>query len=171
VDGETPSTAAETDYGNYLKRNAAQGKPPRERLDWKQARDYWLFDSPMARGNNFDKKAVDEGWYPYNEVYLENGRYLDGYDAIKGEIISRKATDLIDIDEATFNKYLDEMIEKYPPGKIIKSKKAGYEILYDKPLQGKMYLEIPENNSSFFDIERYKQIAKQKNIQIRFKSE
>jgi hypothetical protein len=63
------------------------------------------------------------------------------------------------------------MLNKYSPGNIIKTKKPNYEKLYDKPLQGKMYLEIPDNNINFSDIERYKQIAQQKGITLRFKPE
>ena len=52
----------------------------------------------MARGNAFNKKSVVEEWYPCNEVHLSNGKRLDSYDPIKGEIVSRKATDLADIE-------------------------------------------------------------------------
>jgi fructose-specific component phosphotransferase system IIB-like protein len=75
----------EQDYQKYLNRKVIQGKPPRERLDWKEARDYWLNDSPLARGNAFNKKA--EQTYLINELNLklENGKNvrIDSY--IKGQ--------------------------------------------------------------------------------------
>ena len=134
-------------------------------------RDYWLNDSPVARGNAFNRKAWKERWYPFWEVYLENGKYVDGYNPIKGEIISRKATDLVDIEESTFVKYLDEMNKKYSSGTVIKTKKDGYEILFDKPLKGKLILEIPDANLNFKDLDRYIEIARQKGIDIRLRPE
>lgn len=68
----------------------------------------------MARSNAFNKKAVKEDWYPVNELHLSNGKRLDSYDPIKGEIISRKATDLEVIDISTFESYLKELKNKYP---------------------------------------------------------
>ena len=66
----------------------------------------------MARSNAFNKKAVKEDWYPVNELHLSNGKRLDSYDLIKGEIISRKATDLEVIDISTFESYLKELKNK-----------------------------------------------------------
>lgn len=56
----------EADYQKYLTRKSKQGKAPKDRLEWKESRDYWLNDSPMARGNKFNKKAWKENWYRYN---------------------------------------------------------------------------------------------------------
>lgn len=153
-------------------RKAKEGKPPKDRAAWKEAHDYWLYDSPMARGNEFNKKAWDEEWYPYWEIYLDNGKFVDGYDPIKKEIISRKATNLDDIELSTFESYLQEMKKKYVAGTIIKSKKPGYEGLYDKPLEGKQILEIPISNQQLGNIQEYIDLAKNKyDIEIRFKSE
>ncbi|MGG4555549.1 hypothetical protein [Paenibacillus humicus] len=69
------------------------------------------------------KKSVVEEWYPCNEVHLSNGKRLDSYDPIKGEIVSRKATDLADIELSTFESYLKEMKVKYEPGTIIRTDK------------------------------------------------
>lgn len=163
----------EADYAKYLTRKANQGKPPRDRLNWKEARDYWLNDSPLARGNNFNRKAWDEEWYPFSEVYLDNGKFLDGYNPLTKEVVSRKATDLVDIQEATFIKYLDELKVKYAPPRTIKSQKPGYESIYNQPIpnDAKLILEIPELNKTFSDIERYKQIALNKGITIKFAPE
>ena len=151
-------------------RKNKEGKIPRDRLNWKEARDYWLNDSPMARGNAFNKKAVREGWYDYDEIYLSNGKRLDSYDEISGEIISRKATDLENIDISTFESYLKELKNKYAEGTIIRSNK--YPEIDGKPLKGKQILEIPEINKNFSEIEQDVELAQNKyNIEIRFRSE
>ncbi len=49
-------------------------------------------------------------------IHLENGKRLDSYDEIKGEIVSRKATDLESIELSTFESYLKEMKNKYSAG-------------------------------------------------------
>ena len=80
---------------------------------------------------------------------------------------------MIDISENTFIKHLDEILEKYVPPRTIKAKKPGYENLFNKPLpsDAKLILEIPESNRAFYDIDRYTQIAKDKGITIKFRSE
>ncbi len=172
IEGKFIDFQLESDYVKYLARKATQQKAPRGRLEWKDARDYWLNDSPLARGNAFNRKAWDERWYPFWEVYLENGKFVDGYNPITKEIISRKATLLEEIELSTFEKYLKEMNSKYSPGKIIKSKKVGYEVLFDKPLQGKQILEIPISNQNFSQIQQYIDLAKNNyNIEIRFRPE
>ncbi len=73
-------------------------------------------------------------------------------------IISRKATDLIDVKESVYRKHLQEMQDKYASGTEIRSKI--YPKLNREIIEGKQYLQIPESNKHFFDIERYKKIAK-----------
>jgi hypothetical protein len=172
-DGKFIDNLLEEDYAKYLARKSREGKLPRDRADWKEASDYMKYHSPTARGNAFNKKAWRERRYPYWEVYLDNGKYLDGYDPIEKLIVSRKATDLVDISESTFVKHLDEILEKYAPPRTIKSKKPGYNKLYDTelPKGATLILEIPESNRNFYDIDRYKQIAEKKGIEIRFMSE
>ena len=164
----------ETEYNKYLGRKNLQGKIPRERLDWKEARDYWLLESPMARGNAFNKKALDLGWYDYFEINLENGKRLDSYippsNGNVGEIISRKATNLEEIELTTFESYLKEMQTKYAAGTKIRSNK--YPALDGQTLQGKQILEIPASNQSFSEIQDYINLAKNKyDIELRFKPE
>ena len=160
----------EADYQKYLTRKSKQGKAPKDRLEWKESRDYWLHDSPMARGNEFNRKAEKNNWYKYSEVHLENGKRLDSYDAVKGEIVSRKATDLENIELSTFESYLKEMKNKYSAGIKIRSDK--YSDLDGKILEGKQILEIPESNKNFDKIQDYIDLAKNKyNIEIRFKPE
>ena len=165
----------EADYQKYLTRKSKQGKAPKDRLEWKESRDYWLNDSPMARGNEFNKKAWKENWYRYNEVTLENGKRLDSYtppmNGVEGKIVSRKATNLEEIELSTFEDYLKEIKAKYPIGAKINAPKYGDE-LKGKVLEGKHYLEIPESNKSFGKLQEYIDLAKNKyDIEIIFKAE
>ena len=123
----------------------------------------------MARGNAFNETARDNKWYLYNEVHLENGKRLDSYDPVKGEIVSRKATDLEMIDVKTFERYLKELRDKYPAGTKIRSDK--YQEIDGQHLQGKQILEIPASNRNFEKIDEYKAIAKRYEVEIRFREE
>jgi hypothetical protein len=102
----------------------------------------WLRDK-WEKGREFNK----ENWprYPANEVYLENGKFLDSYRPGK-EIISRKQTQISKIKPETFKDYLREINQKYKAGtKIPDTPKARseYPQLIGKPLKGKYYLEVP----------------------------
>ena len=176
--GKFADGALETDYTSYLSRKAREGRPPRDRADWNQASDYMKYDSPTARGNKFNKKAEFE--YDINELNLvrEDGSFVrvDSYvpasasSTGEGMIISRKATDLVDIKESTFRGHLQEMVDKYFPGTEIRSN--AYPQLNGKTIEGKQYLQIPESNKSFYDIEKYKSIAKDEyGIEIIFLAE
>ncbi|MDT3427709.1 hypothetical protein J2Z22_003285, partial [Paenibacillus forsythiae] len=168
--GKFKDSKLESDYEKYLARKAKEGKPARDRLEWKEEREYWLNDSPMARGNAFNKKAEKEEWYPVSELHLTNGKRLDSYDPIKGEIVSRKATDLEVIDKSTFESYLKELKTKYSSGTVIRSN--AYPELDGLPLTGKQILEIPDSNKSFSQIQEYIDLAKNKyGIEIRFRGE
>lgn len=170
MNGKFKDAKLEADYEKYIKRKNKEGKTPRTREDWKETRDYWLNDSPMARGNKFNKTAEKNKWYKYYEVNLENGKRLDSYDPVKKEIISRKATDLSDIDISTFEKYLKELDNKYKPGTKIRSNK--YPKIDGQVLEGKYVLEIPDSNRAYSDIDKYVKLAKEKyNVEIRFRSE
>lgn len=164
----------ERDYASYLARKAKAGKSPRDRTDWNQARDYWLNDSPMARGNAFNETAKNQRWYPFNEVVLSNGKRLDSYklpnNGKPGEIVSRKATDLSDIQLSTFESYLSELKIKYAPGTPINAPKYG-EFLKGKKLEGDMILELPDSNLNLFDIQEYINLASNKGITLRFRPE
>jgi len=172
--GKFVDDALESDYASYLARKSKEGKVARDRSDWNHARDYWLNDSPMARGNNFNDKARLEQWYKHNEVHLENGKRLDSYkppkDGNPGEIVSRKATDLGDIQLSTFEDYLKEMKAKYAPGTKIRSNTN--PDIDGQLLQGKQILEIPDSNRGLSNIQDYIDLAKNKyDIEIRFRAE
>jgi len=91
------------------------------------------------------------------------------YDPFSKEIISRKATDLDMIDEKTYREYLKEMNSKYSAGTKIRSN--AYPELDGKPLGGKQILEIPAANKNIPNIEKYKEIAKEYGIELRFTEE
>ncbi|MDR0469899.1 MAG: hypothetical protein LBH09_08000 [Peptococcaceae bacterium] len=166
-DGKFDDPDLEASYKKYVQRKQNAGETPRDRLDWKSARDYYLNDSPMARGNRFnDTASID---YDYNEVHLENGKRLDSYDPDAGEIVSRKATDLNMIKEDTYRSYLQEVLDKYPAGTTIRSNK--YPDIDGTPLQGDYILEVPSSNANLLNIDYYKQIAEEYGIRLRFRSE
>ena len=146
-----------------------KGQTSKNRLEWKEASDYWTKEYPVARGNNFNKKVRASKKYPYYEIHLKNGKRLDSYDPIIGEIISRKATDLSKITEETYRGYLKEFSQKYSIGTKISSN--AYPDLNEKILEGNYIFEIPARNANISGIEHYKDIAKEYNVVIRFTEE
>ncbi|MGW6788052.1 PrsW family glutamic-type intramembrane protease [Streptomyces chartreusis] len=102
----------------------------------------WLRDK-WNKGREFNQ----DNWprYPANEVYLENGKYLDSYRPGK-EIVSRKQTQISKIKPESFKDYLREIQQKYKAGTKIPDTpkaRAEYPELIGKPLKGKYYLEVP----------------------------
>lgn len=102
----------------------------------------WLRDK-WNKGREFNQ----DNWprYPANEVYLENGKYLDSYRPGK-EIVSRKQTQISKIKPESFKDYLREIRQKYKAGTKIPDTpkaRAEYPQLIGKPLKGKYYLEVP----------------------------
>ena len=55
----------------YIKRKISKGQTPKDRLEWKQASEYWTKESPVARGNNFNKTVREADIYDYHEIFLE----------------------------------------------------------------------------------------------------
>lgn len=47
----------------YIKRKISKGQTPKDRLEWKQASEYWTKESPVARGNNFNKTVREADIY------------------------------------------------------------------------------------------------------------
>ena len=118
----------------------------------------------------FNDTARKGDWYPYNEVHLENGKRLDSYDPVKGEIISRKATDLEMIQMNTFERYLKELRDKYPPGTKIRSNTNRQ--IDGQELHGRQILEIPASNKTFDKIKEYEALARDKyGIELRYREE
>ena len=67
----------ENNYQAYVNRKIKKGQTPKDRLEWKEASDYWTKELPVARGNNFNRTVREADIYDYHEVYLENGKRLD----------------------------------------------------------------------------------------------
>ena len=156
-------------YEQYVQRKQRQNKTPRGFFDWKVVSDYYRNNSPMARGNRFDKKAVKEKWYDFHQVHLANGKRLDSYDVKKQCIVSRKAIDLSKINLKTFERYLKEFHEKYKRGTVIRTNK--YRQIDGTVLEGKYYLEIPESNKDFPDLQKFINLAREYDVEIIFKPE
>lgn len=162
-------TDLELKYQNYSRRKLKDGKQPRERLDWKEASDYYTQHSPIARGNRFNQTVRERNTYPAYEIHLENGKMLDSYDPYKGEIISRKATDLDQIQEETFRAYLSEFEEKYSRGTKIRSNTNRF--IDGMELEGEYILEIPASNKDISNIRYYEDIAAEYGVKLRYTEE
>lgn len=167
--GKFVDDVLENNYQKYVERNGKSGKPIRNRSDWKEASDYWTTESPIARGNQYNQTVRDADIYPYHEVNLSNGKRLDSYDPVSGEIISRKATDLDQITESTFRGYLSEIGDKYSVGTVIRSDK--YPQLDGLKLEGQYILEIPASNATISNIQHYQDIASEYGVILRFTEE
>lgn len=167
--GKFIDPSLENNYQKYVRMKIRKGEIPKERLLWKKASDYWTKESPMARGNNYNRTVRDADIYDYYEIHLENGKVLDSYDPEAGEIISRKATDLDQITEKTFREYLSEFSRKYSRGTVIRSN--AYPELDGQQLNGQYILEIPASNANLDNIEHYKKIAAEYDVILRFTEE
>ncbi len=171
------AVAAELDleYAAYVARKTRAGSVPRIRADWEVARNYFVNNVKIARGNAFN--AFRKSQYDFSEITLENGKRLDSYrlpTATKpGEIVSRKATDLGDIELSTFKQYLSELKNKYQSGmKVVAGPDSNNWELNGKMLDGVQILEIPDSNLSLPNIEEYRSIARDNyGIKLRFASE
>jgi hypothetical protein len=97
----------------------------------------------VERGNDFNRaRAFD---YEYREVYIENpnGGYfrLDGYNP-QQEIVSRKLTQLWEVDADTGVGYVKELAQKYPAGARIANVPSSGPLAGQR-LQGQQILEVP----------------------------
>lgn len=120
----------------------------RRKLTWPEVK------ALFKRGQDFNKKGLDEYGYNSVEIVLADGKRLDTY--IHGQkIISRKATDIDNIKESTWRNYCNELVTKYKAGKLTNSSKLNNQV----NLSGKYYLEIPASNQNARNLERFKQIA------------
>lgn len=102
----------------------------------------------MLEGIRFDRAQAPT--YPHNQVYVESssgGHFVvDSYDPIRGEIISRKHTQLASISLDTARAYISEASTKYAPGRIIADVQTNRDRrpgLIGEPLRGQVYLEVP----------------------------
>ncbi|MFZ6774921.1 hypothetical protein ACO0LB_19630, partial [Undibacterium sp. SXout7W] len=103
----------------------------------------WL--EKLDAGNEFNK--VRSSAYPFNEVYIESPKgtgytRVDSYNPISGEIVSRKFTQLSEVQEQTAINYIKELPAKYPVGATIANVPSS-ESLARQLLQGQHILEVP----------------------------
>jgi uncharacterized Zn-binding protein involved in type VI secretion len=107
------------------------------------SRPEWL--RRLDEGNQFN--AEREASYPHNEVYINSPKgsgytRLDSYNPAAGEIVSRKFTQLSEIQEKTAIGYINEIGAKYPVnGTVAKVPSSGN--LAGQPLLGQHILEVP----------------------------
>jgi hypothetical protein len=99
-------------------------------------------------GNAFNEENKDR--YEYSEVRVEpppgsdlNWAQLDSYDPGE-EIVSRKNSQLAELDSSTWQNEIREIPYKYAPGTKIISRKGD---LYGRTLTGDMILEVPVQNA------------------------
>lgn len=98
----------------------------------------------IEAGNEFNRKQAPV-YDPHNEITLNNGKRLDSY--VPGdEIVSRKYTQLSDIQPGTASSYLSEFTSKYSPGETVAdTSKARQQFPGEagKEINGQMILEVP----------------------------
>ncbi|MCA1707855.1 MAG: hypothetical protein LC808_33105, partial [Actinobacteria bacterium] len=103
----------------------------------------WL--KRLIRGNQFNKDR--RAFYPHNELYVKRpggGYYrVDSYNDNLGEIVSRKHSQLAEVQEQTAFKYLKEIDDKYAPGTEIADVRSTHTTLVGEKLEGQKILEIP----------------------------
>ncbi len=101
----------------------------------------------MQSGNDFNK--AQSGVYQAEELVLDNGKIVDGYDPGQ-QIVSRKRTQLAEISPTVAEGYVDELIDKYGPGRKVADtpgNRARYPQLIGQRLVGQMVLELSVQNA------------------------
>jgi len=107
------------------------------------SRPEWL--RCLDDGNQFN--AERQASYPYNEVYIDSPKgsgytRLDSYNPSTGEIVSRKFTQVSEIQEKTAIGYVNEIGAKYPVNATVADVPSSGD-LAGLPLLGQHYLEVP----------------------------
>ncbi len=125
----------------------------------------WLKERFEA-GEAFNK--ANRGRYPHNEVEVtvkgEKFR-VDSLDPTKGEIVSRRLTQLSDVKEQTAISYFNEFTRKYPAGAEITDSPFNPKVLRGKQLTGELIFEVPVQKNSI--PQAVLDAATQRNIKIR----
>ncbi|WP_240514791.1 hypothetical protein [Bacillus cereus] len=135
------STAAKDD-AYQLAKGTGEATPKKKSVpDWLKER--W------EAGNNFNKENRPR--YPYNEVELEakevgGKKYVVDSYAHNKEIVSRKFTQLSEVQEKTAKSYLNEITKKYPSGSKISNGPFNPNALKGGRLKGELILEVPVQN-------------------------
>jgi filamentous hemagglutinin len=120
-------------------------KPKPRTLETAKNRAKHIADAKRKSGKAFNESR--KGFYEYDEVpiakpYRGRPYFLDSYDPVKGEIVSRKDTQLSEITENSAINYLRELTAKYHPGSRIADVPSAKDLAGQK-LTGKMILEVP----------------------------
>jgi hypothetical protein len=120
-------------------------KPKPRTLETAKNRAKNIADAKRKSGKAFNESR--KGFYEYDEVpiaktYRGRPYYLDSYDPVKGEIVSRKDTQLSEITTKSAINYLRELAAKYAPGSRIANVPSAKK-LAGQVLRGKMILEVP----------------------------
>ncbi len=108
------------------------------------SRPVWL--QRLEAGNAFNAERASA--YPYKEVYVEKPGggsvyyRLDSYNPETGEIVSRKFTQLSDIQPQTAASYINEIPKKYPAGATIANVPSSGNLAGQR-LEGNYILEVP----------------------------
>jgi uncharacterized Zn-binding protein involved in type VI secretion len=135
--------------GRNTPRSAQVNVKPKGKPDWLRR---------VEEGNEFNRSQAPR--YPHNEVMLDRPigakgyPRLDSYDPVRGEIVSRKNTQLSSVQEATAKSYLDELSARYPSGSTIADVPTqqvgsghGNAGLGGTRLTGTQILEVPPQTS------------------------
>lgn len=73
---------------------------------------------------------------------------MDSYNEELGEIVSRKLTQLTEVQEATAMKHVREIVRKYPRGAAIADVPSTRRMgLVGQELRGRYFLEVPVQNT------------------------
>ncbi|KQP37388.1 hypothetical protein [Pseudorhodoferax sp. Leaf274] len=101
------------------------------------------------RGNTFNTEQ--EAHHAHNEVYLDtpDGRRVRADSYVPGEeIVSRKHTQLSELGEDAAIAYINELVEKYPPGTRLADVPSNAALLAagHTALDGRLVLSVPEQH-------------------------
>ena len=127
---------------NVALRNADNAARVSSKPEWLQRLD---------AGNQFDESRLTA--YPHHEVYIvkpdgSKGYYrLDSYNPITREIVSRKHTQLADIQEKGAIGHIKEIAKKYPRDSKIADVPSTDSSLTGASLKGNYILEVPVQNN------------------------
>lgn len=126
------------------------------------------FIGRMVAGNRFNHFANAN--YKYSEIALTAGKKrpyrLDAWTPDVA-IVSRKLTQLDEINLSTAKGYIDEFVKKYPAGSVVKKTAKNDALgISGKPLRGEMVLEVPPQIGGKID-DAIIQYARQNRIAIR----
>ncbi|WP_249260865.1 hypothetical protein [Virgibacillus pantothenticus] len=132
-------------FANKGKHTAKKVKETAKTSSKKNSVPNWLKERWEA-GNKFNKENRPR--YPYNEVELEAKKtggkkyVVDSYKPSR-EIVSRKYTQLSEVQEKTAKSYLNEIIKKYSSGSKISNGTFNPNALKGGRLKGELILEVP----------------------------